>query len=46
MHNNLTTTYYLLLAKYMRENNIPKHSLKGNDKLILENNERRSKSNY
>lgn len=38
MHNNLTTTYYLLLKKYQRANNLPRTNLKEFDKLILETN--------
>lgn len=38
MHNNLTTTYYLLLRKYFRENDIPRTSMKEFDKLVLETN--------
>lgn len=38
MHNNLTTTYYLLFKKHLREGNIPRNSLKEFDKLILETN--------
>jgi hypothetical protein len=40
----MTTTYYLLLKKHLREGDIPRTSVKEFDKLIIEPNERRSKS--
>jgi len=45
MHNNLTTTYYLLLRKQLREGGIPRSNCKEFDKYSMEPNERRSKSN-
>jgi hypothetical protein len=35
MHNNMTTTYYLLYRKHFREGNIEKVQGKSFDKLVL-----------
>lgn len=38
LHNNLTTTYYIILKKYLREGTISKHSNQGLDKFAVESN--------
>lgn len=44
LHNNLTTTYYIILKKYLKEGAITKNSFQDLDKFAVESNERRSKS--
>jgi 5'-AMP-activated protein kinase, catalytic alpha subunit len=44
LHNNLTTTYYILLKKCLREGTISKNHYHDLDKFAVESNERRSKS--
>ena len=45
-HNNLTTTYYLIMKKFIRKGGVSKAYFSGKqfDKLAIEPNERRQKS--
>jgi 5'-AMP-activated protein kinase catalytic alpha subunit len=44
LHNNLTTTYYLILKKFLRGGGLLKANPKDSEKFAIEPNERRSKS--
>jgi 5'-AMP-activated protein kinase catalytic alpha subunit len=44
LHNSLTTTYYIILKKYLRAGSILKNHFRELDKFAVSPNERRSKS--